>query len=137
MIQKLDMWLTEDWGGMNTTPCMKCLRKYFEKNVKGYFVASGSPINCFLRKAFLIFEEIMKSRRSYCPVSSELNCLHKISIVHQLQEKSMNHVPRLALSSWTRTRSWVSIKSTDGLTGRNMMDIMKTWQTDCCETQLA
>lgn len=47
MIQKPDMWLTEDWGRMNTTPSMKYLPKYFEKNVKGYSVASGSPINYY------------------------------------------------------------------------------------------
>ncbi len=67
MIQKPDMWLTEDRGRMNTTPSMKYLPKYFETNVKGYSLAT-------LMKVFLISEEIMQSRRFYGPMSSVQYC---------------------------------------------------------------
>lgn len=52
MIQKPDIWLTEDRGMINTTPIMKYLSKYFgKKNVKGYSVASGSLINLYFEES--------------------------------------------------------------------------------------
>lgn len=77
MIQKPDMWLTEDWGRMNTTPSMKYLPKYFEMNVKGYSVASGSPINHYFEESvFDIWRNnaIQKFLRPHV-VCTELSCI--------------------------------------------------------------
>lgn len=51
--------------------------KYFEKNVKGYFVASGSPINCFFQESvsdILRYNEIQKVLRPFV-LHSKLSCI--------------------------------------------------------------